>query len=360
MRSDRRPLPVPPAHRTRPARPRPALGLAFAGLFVLAACDEPPPPTPAELPPIVGTMEVPISLRNDGPRPTEALRIEANASEMHLDGRALLTLERGRFARSDLGPDGAPTALRTALQAAPARSRATLTLHGMVGYGTLARTVLALTAAGHREISLAVRPVSTSGAPPTSMGWLPLTSPTVVPWGRDPVDPAAYGGGGRPWSDFVGQWRNVYEACRAAGAERYIDCDMPGQAPAEGGFLQTILWARGQGMMVRFQRVGAPPPEPTQAARPQLIEGVRAAPTGEGEELPPDPSVTGAFNFRAETATMAESPISATVRPVCGAAPCQVVVESDEETPIMRVLSFVGAAFPNGSPPPVLVLRLPR
>lgn len=329
--------------------------LALAGAVACGGSEE--AQETVDTTPIVGLMELPISHRNDASAPGDALRIEMSPTELRLESRPVYTLERGRVARTEVGPEGGLTKLATAISAAPARSRAAITAHGLVGYGTLARTIQSLTTAGYREISVAVRPLSPTGAAPTSASWIALSSPRIVPWGPEPVDPAAYGGGNRPWSDFVTHWQEAYDACRAG---EYVDCDPVPLAPADGGFLQVVLWARGQGMQVRFNRVGAPAPEPAQPAGPRLIEGVRAPNPGEGEEVPPDPSLTGAFAFRATQATIAESPITNVARPVCGAAVCQTVIEADEETPVMRVLSFLGAAFPNGSTAPQIVLRLPR
>ncbi|UJR81566.1 ExbD/TolR family protein [Sandaracinus amylolyticus] len=309
--------------------------------------------------PIVGVMELPISHRGDATAPSDALRVEISPTELRLESRPVYTLERGRVPAAEVTADGL-TQLRTALQAAPARPRVALTAHGMVPYGTLVRTIQTLTAAGYRDILLAVRPVSGTGAAPTAPSWMPISSPQIAPFGPEPVDPATYGGPARGWGDFTSRWEESYDACRAAGAGQYTDCDPKASVTPEDGQMQVVLWARGRGMQVRFNRVGAPPPEPSKApSGPALIEGVRAAPTGEGEEIPPDPSTTGAFAFRAEVATAADSAISGVTRPVCGASPCPTVVEADEETPVMRVVSLLGAAFPNGSSPPHLVLRLP-
>lgn len=337
-----------------------ALQLALSSILALAiasACGEEGGDAPAiDTTPIVGLMELPISHRNDGSAPSDALRIEISPTELRLDSQPVYSLERGRVPASEISPEGL-TKLTTAIRGAPARSRATITAHSLVGYGTAARAVQSLTQAGYREISFAVRPLSATGAAPTQASWLPVSAPQIAEGGREMLDPATYGGGNRPWSDFVDHWRDAYEACRAGA---YVDCDPVPLAPAEGGFLQVVLWARGSGMQIRFNRSGAPPPEPVQPTGPRLIEGVGGPQPGEGEEVPPDPSVTGAFAFRATVATEAESPLSAVARPICGAAVCQTVVEADEETPMMRVLSFIGAVFPNGSTPPQLVFRLPR
>lgn len=306
--------------------------------------------------PIVGLMELPISHRNDAPAPSDAMHIEISPAELRLEHQPILTLVRGDVSRSEIAADGL-TKLTTALRAAPARSRAAITAHSLVPYGTATQVVQSLVSAGYREMSFAVRPHSPTGAAPTQANWLAMSNPQIAEAGRGLLEPASYGGGVLQWRHFVEHWAEAYQACRAGS---YVDCDPLPPAPADGGFLQVVLWARGSGMQIRFNRVGAPLPEPARPSGPALIEGVRAPTPGEGEEAPPDPSVTGAFAFRAMVATEAESPISNVMRPVCGASPCQVVIEADEGTPMMRVLSFIGASFPNGSMAPQIIFRLPR
>jgi hypothetical protein len=304
-------------------------------------------------------MEVPISLRTDGTAPSDALRIEASPQELRVNAQPVLGLERGRIAASEITPEGAVTKLRAAIQSAPARPRAALTFHGMVGYGTLARTIEALTVAGYRELSVAVRPL-TSGAPPNAMSWLALAAPRVVPPGTELVDPASVGGTARRWSEFTQKWEEVYQTCRAG---RSIDCDPPPAATPDDGQLMVVLWARGQGMQIRFHRVGAPPPPDPRAvleSQSALVAAVQTGRLREGQQLPPTPVTQGTFTFRADVATTANSAISLLARPVCGALSCLTVVEADEETPVMRVISFVGAMFPNGSATPSLIFRLPR
>ena len=294
--------------------------LASLTAIFVACGEEQPEAAPIDTTPIVGVMEVPIAFRNDGSAPTDALRIEANQRELRVESVPVFALERGRIPAAEITPEG-PTKLRTAIQGAPSRSRAAITFHGMVGYGTLARTVQVLTASGYREIAIAVRPITT-GSPPPNVSWLTMSQPQVAPGGQAPLDPAAYGGATRPWSDFQPHWETAYTACRAG---RYVDCDTVPLAFAEGGFLQVVLFARGQQMVVRFNRVG-------------------------GQAV---------FSVRAEVATSEDSAITGMVRPVCGAEVCQTVIEADEETPIMRVLSLYGAAFPNGSTAPQVIFRLP-
>ncbi len=344
-------------------RPLPRTSLSLLGCLValsLVACGEDAPPPAAELPPLVGALEVPISFRNDAPQPTGALRIEASTTELRLDGQPVYTgISRGLIPDAQWS-EGALTELLTRIRAAPPRSAALVTLLGTVPYQTAVRIVGTLLAAGYHEITWAVRP---PGGDPSARGFLLTSSPEVAPSGG----PYAFPGPARPWSDFTSHWREMYEACRAG---QYIDCDGAPDEPVLGGDLQVVLWSRGQGMQMRFNRTNAPEPEPTAPRQVALIEGVPRAPAAVEEEAPP-PDTSGVFSFRADEATHVDtdratgrqtpnSAISVTARPVCGAAPCSVVVEADRDTPIMRVLSFLGAAFPNGSIAPIVAFRMPE
>lgn len=311
-----------------------------------AACGgEAPPPSDPELPPLVGALEVPISLRNDATAPSNALRIEITNTEMHLDGHALYTLTRGVPPASEVTPDGYAQ-LRERIQAAPARSLAALTIHGIVPYGTFVGVVQTLLSSGYHEIAVAVR--LPDGSP--VIRWMTISNPEVVP----SSGPVAFPGSERPWEDFTSHWSEVYDACRGG---HYVDCDGQPAVAAPGGHLQLVLWTREQGMSVRFNQVdvadaGVPP-----ASTVAMIPGV-PQPVSD-EEAPPRPFTTGAFSFRADEGTRAESAISATTRSVCGAAVCPTVVEADQGTAFMRVASLLGAAFPNASTTPRLAFRIP-
>lgn len=329
--------------------------------LTLAACGEEAPAIEPELPPLVGALEVPIAFRNDAPQPSGALRIEASMTELRLDGHPVYTgLTRGLVPDTEWTSEGL-TQLLTRVRAAPARSAAQLTLMGTVPYGTVVRLVQTLSTAGYHELVFQVR---APGAPPTARGWLAMSNPLIAP----AEGPFTFPGGARPWDQFTAHWAEMYDACRAG---QYIDCDGSPNEPIAGGEFQLVLWSRGQGMQMRFNQVNAPEAAPTGPAPVALLEGVPADPNAGGEPPPPPPDTSGVFSFRADEATHVDtdratgtqtpnSAISTTARPVCGASPCSVILEADAETPIMRVLSFVGAAFPNGATAPVIAFRTPE
>jgi hypothetical protein len=322
-----------------------SITLAFV---VLAACGEEAPPPDPELPPLVGALEVPISLRNGDPTPSNALRIEMSPSAMHVDGHALYDMTRGEPPDSEQTPEGY-TQLRTRIASLPARGIAALTIHGMIPYGTFVRTLMTLQNAGYHEFAIAVRRPDSS---PT-IHWMTFSSPEIVP----SHGPVAFPGTERPWEDFTSHWEEVYTACRSVGDRFYIDCDGLPAATAPGGHLQLVLWARGDGMIMRFNQVdvedaGVPP-----STGVAMLPGVPQPQSD--EEPPPRPFTTGAFSFRASVATQADSAMSMTARPVCGAAVCPTVLEADVGTNFMRVMSMIGAAFPTGSTAPRIAFRIP-
>lgn len=315
-------------------------------LSLVACGGESAPPEEPELPPLVGALEVPISLRTDGATPSNALRIEISPSAMHVDGHALYDLNRGEPPDSELTAQGY-TQLRERVASLPARGTAALTIHGIVPYGTFVHVLETLLGAGYHEFAVAVRGTDATQA---QIRWMTFSSPEIAP-ARGPV---AFAGTERPWEDFTTHWAEVYDACRDG---HYIDCDGQPTVAAPGGHLQVLLWARGDGMIIRFNQTDMEDAGvPAGPAPVEMLPGV-PQPTSD-EEPPPRPFTTGAFSFRADEATQADSAMSTTTRPVCAAAVCPTLVEADEGTAFMRVMSMIGAAFPSGSQAPRVAFRM--
>ena len=329
--------------------------LASLLLLSLVACDDTPPEPELDTTVMVGPLELAISSRSDGANPAGALHIEVNSDLVRMEGVHITELARGgRLPEAETGAAGYTT-LRDAIRAAPSRAILALTLHGVVPYGTTVRVVQAALEAGYRTISFAVRPPNAPS--PTTTGWLELTAPRVVGAGDDVAFMPA-----RSWDDFSTHWQEVYEGCRAA-APNYVDCSGPPALAAPGGDLQMILFTRGNGMMVRFSQVNAPDAGPAGGGGgggPALLEGLARVDPRAGEEEPPTPVTTGAFSFRFIEASLADNHISMMARPVCGSAACPLIVEADEETETMRVLSLLGSVSPNGATSPNVVFRLPE
>ncbi len=327
-----------------------ALLSSLGAAVTFVACGQAEEETaPLDTTPIVGVYELAISRNHQAAQPGNAALIELSPSELRLDHAPVIPLDNGRAAESEIA-DGAITKLRQGL-AANVRPGATVWVNANVPYATLVQVMSALHAARVREVSFAVR----RGTTGTETGFMRLTRWRVVPAGDEPV---TFESPARPWSDFVDHWREIYASCREG---QYIDCDGTPRNIAQGGDLQVVLWARGQGMKVTFMQTNAPAEgeQPAQPTGPALIEGVRRPPPA-AEEVDLGPVISeGAFNFRHQESVAENSKLSAAVQPVCGSTACQVVVDADASTPSMRVLSMIGAAFANGFTEPDLAFRVP-
>lgn len=328
-----------------------SLAFFLSAVLGLAACgEEAAEAAPEDMTPIVGLYELAISRNNDGAAPTAATRVEVNRSELRLNGTKVLDLTRGRPADGQVA-DHVITPLRTALAAAPSRARASLKVEASVPYLTLVETLNTLHGASLREVHIAVR---TLGDAPQE-GWMPLRNWRVAAHDEE-LEPAT----GPPWSAFGDHWREVYDACRAGS---YIDCDGPYPTIAQGGTLGMELWTRGQGMKVTFRQTN--PPEPEAAAGggggPALIEGVArapaAAPNPEEEVIP---ATIGSFTVRHQDAVSETSALSNMSQLVCGNQSCRAEVVTDGGVASMRVVSLLGALFPNGFSEPQIVFRIPE
>ena len=222
-----------------------------------------------------------------------------------------------------------------------------MSLHANLPYETTTRILATLQAANVHEAAFAVR-AGTS----TDAAWMVLPRFEV----REEVDefyewPASHT---RAWSELGPVWSDMYSACRE---EHYVDCAFKATNIAEGGNMHITLFARGNAVKVDLHRFGAPDPEPTRPSGPALIEGIAPDPTEMVEEAPP--AVTAAFTWRFEASVQEDSPLSKTMRPLCGVSPCGVLMVAEGQTQTMRIVSFLGSAFPNGTEPPLVMFQVP-
>lgn len=321
------------------------LTLAPAILLLLAtsACDSSKNEESAELATeAVSPMELPVSLRTSA-RVAGAVGISISPTAIVVDGKKVADLASGRL------PDGERTGTIPALAASLGQGNgartASLRAHVNTPYET---TLAVLRTLGKQGISTVAFEVRKGSSPEALM--LELASFAVLNE-AEASSPAVFPGDAqRPWDAFVSHWSEMNDACRRAHS---VDCDGKPEAVAEGGNAQIRLWSRGRGLKIEVERFGgpavlakAPAGEPV-----EMIEGVPSAPSGSSAPSS-EPAVDGAFTWRFEAATDANSPISAAMRPLCGAHHCGVLVVADALTPTMRVVSFLGAAFPDGAPAP--------
>jgi len=336
-----------------------SLPLVVLVAVALAGCDEDDSAEDdGEATPLIGLAEIPISLRNASTRPTDALQLLVTPQAVYLGDDEVLGLEGGAVPKEER--DGTTLAkLGSKLEAGVARPTAAIRMHVNVDYQTMALILSTLRTARVRRVAFEVR----KPGPAMETGWLLLDDFLVQPKSDEPV--AFEGALQRRWEEFIGGWDGSYEACR--GGE-YVHCaKKPDLNLAEGGLVEVSLFTRGSALQAHFRRFGEADDEATRRAdapAPKLLDGVPAEePTGneplrgpDGEILPPEDHAT--FTWRYGEATKDDSAIPSTFRPICGVAQCGLVVRADAEVPSFRMLSFIGAAFPNGAPTPRVVFEL--
>jgi biopolymer transport protein ExbD len=323
--------------------------------------------------PIVGVLELPISLRTGGAAPADFHDVEISPTEVHVAGLPVITLASGAVTPADRQGAALPK-LSAALSKTP-HARLALAVAAAVPYDTVSLVLATAKAAGVRSVAFKVRP---HGGGSTT-GWLTLDALDVGPKSKTDQAVAFEGLAVRPWSDFANKWDDVQSACRASPTG---SCAFKPSKVAEGGDLKIVLHSAGQGVNVDFFRIGDPPPEAAAPAappekpgklskaskaskkkagkkhKPELIDGVKATDVvAEVEEAPP--ATEALFQFRAQEAVTSPSAVSETLKPVCGSASCGVVVQAEKATLFVRMLSLLGAAFPDGTPTPRVVFELP-
>lgn len=320
-------------------------------LLVLSACgdkaeEEAKPPSG----PIVGLLELPVSLRTSGAAPADAADVEISPSEIHVGGQPVLMLAGGTIAAADRQGDELPKL--TAALKSPMRSRMALSVAAQTPYETVVLVLSTAKKAGMRGVAFKVRPPGSS----TNTGFLALDDFDVQPASKSDQEVVLQGVVTKPWSDFTSQWEEVQNGCRGSQTG---SCAFKPEKIAEGGNLKMILKASGQGVNVDFVQVGAPPPAAEKpAAQVKMIEGVKQTDIVKDVEEA-GPATEASFQFRAQEVLGATSAMSATVKPVCGTTACGVFVVADKVTLFVRVASMLGAAFPDGTPAPVVAFEMP-
>jgi biopolymer transport protein ExbD len=328
--------------------------------WALAACgSEKQAPVTAPPAPSVALLELPIALRSQAARPADAVQVDVTTAGLGVAGQHVLDLAGGNVDTTERQGDELPKLVQ-ALKAAPQHVHV-----AMVPYQTVASVIASAKAAGASSIVFHVRSPSAS-----AVGYLALDDFELrAPSKNDEAVPVP-GVAVRPWSDFVAQWEAVQNACRAA---RTGSCASKPESVADGGDLKLVLHAAGQGVNVDFFRIGPPPAvvPPPQAAKDKgkgskhakankksrKKHGEPEAPAEDAE--PVIPATEALFQFRAQEAVTVPSPVSETIKPVCGSSACGVVVQAEKATPFLRVVSLLGAAFPDATPAPHVVFERP-
>ncbi len=333
-------------------RPRSLVVLALPLVVSLAGCSEDPPPAPEEPVIEVGPLALVVSKRSDAQPPEGALEMAVAPNGIVAQGRPVLPLESGRMAA--VAWNGREIReVTAALDVAGSPQAVVLKLQASIPYITVGRILATLSAHGVRQVFFAVRGGSTA-----DVGYLPIDLAGTRLASYDPV--AFNGPAQRQWQEFVDNWQEIESSCRGEGT---VDCERKYESIAEGGLVEIELFTRQDAMRVLFRRHGVegetveePPPfMPPQNTRQRPA---RDEPEVRMPEAPPARSAT--FMWRKRAATSEPSPISLTMRPLCGAQPCAIRIAGDNLTPIASVLQLLGAAFPNGAPVPVVMWEYPE
>ncbi len=303
--------------------------------------------------PIVGVLELPISLRVSTAAPTDFADVEISPSEIHVGGQPVLTLNAGVVAAADRQGSDVPK-LSAALKT-PLRSRIALSVSSSVPYETVALALSTAKQAGFRGAAFKVRP---PGANSTTPGWFIIDDFLVHARSKPDEEVPFQSIAPRPWSDFTARWDDIQNACRGSQTG---SCAYKPEKIAEGGNLKIVLHTAGQGVNVDFSRVGAPAAaeEPKKKQKVELLDGVKGATdiVKDVEDAPP--ADTASFQFRAQEAVTQPSAVSATLKPLCATVACAVVVSSEKATLFVRIASLLGAAFPDNAPAPTVAFELP-
>jgi hypothetical protein len=72
-----------------------------------------------------------------------------------------------------------------------------------------------------------------------------------------------------------------------------------------------------------------------------------------------DPYTYALFQFRYQEALRGPSALAKTIAPMCSKQRCGMVLTADPITPLLNVVSMIGAAFPDGATMPVFAVELP-
>ncbi|MDD9969960.1 MAG: hypothetical protein OXR73_27185 [Myxococcales bacterium] len=327
--------------------------LVLTGL-VLSCADEADKGDTAAAPPLLGVFELPISLRTTDPAPSEAHDVQVSPTKVQVNGQLIGELSGGKLA-------GDTRSKFTQALSSPARRQVALQVHSQVPYATAVELLALLREAGAETVSVKVR--KPSG---TETGFLALGSYRVGPKSAPEDDLEVAGAQARSWSEFTGVWEQVYEAC---GGSDSGNCAYKPEKVAEGGQLKLELYAAGQGVNVNFYRTGAPPPAEPKSdpkADPKAAQGRAGKGAAKSEHTDPaaeienaPPATQALFQFRAKEAVKVPSAVSGITAPLCGKSVCGVAVRAEAATMSARIVSLLGAAFPDGTVAPAVRFERP-
>lgn len=306
----------------------------------------------------LGDLEIPVSLRTKDPAPTNAHSLEATGEQMRLEGKPVISLAKGVVAPEDQR-DGIIPKLESALRTA-SKSTIAMRLEAILPYETTALILNTAKQAGVMNAAFQVRQVGTS----TTTGWLDADSYVMTSRADDmpPIQTVTPKG----WEDFTAKWKQVTEACRTApsGNCAYADSNF-----AKGGVLKVELFTSGRGINIDFYQRGLTPEQQKDEEKArakelaqkkeQFLQGHLSHDEMVEYLLLGDPSTQALFQFRYNEALIPHSALTQTIAPICHQDKCGVVVSADSISQMVRVVSLLGAAFPDGTPAPAYAFEMP-
>jgi hypothetical protein len=303
-------------------------------------------------------MELPVSLRTGDPAPAGAIAVEATTEQLRIDGAPVLALEKGRVAKADANFEtGVIPKLVDKLKG---KSALALRLQANLPYET---TALILSTAAKNGIFNAHFQVRKTGATPQT-GWL-NASGFVMSSRADDVPPIN-AAPAQSWDAFTAKWEQVLDGCKTGKTANcaYVDDNF-----AIGGTLKIELFASGRGVNVDFYRRGLTAEQEKDEEKKRLqylsqkkedfLQGRITHDDMVEILLLGDPSTQALFQQRYGEALSAPSALTATMAPMCHSTKCGVVVAGELITPMLNVLSMMGAAFPDGSQAPAYAFEQP-
>jgi hypothetical protein len=337
------------------------LGLFATGCDRLTGKKELPPGASAEneVGRPLGDLELPVSLRNSDTAPGDARTVEATTEQLRIDGAPVIALDNGKVKDADVS-DGTIPKLASTLSS-PARSTIALRLQANIPYDTMALVLNTAAKAGMHNAAIQVRGTGES----TKLGWLVVDNFVMTARADDIPDFGAVKPHG--WNDFTEKWQEIHDACRTSSSG---NCAYVNENFASGGTLKIELLASGRGLNVNFFRRGL-----TDAQQRDEYEKRAKYVASKKEDylqgrlshddlveilLLGEPSEYALFQFRYQEALKkGQTAIGATIAPLCSKTRCGIVLSSDRFTPVVRMTTLIGAAFPDGTSAPAFAFEMP-
>ena len=302
--------------------------------------------------PIVGAYDLPVSKRNDA-KPAGDFVIEVSSNALQANGEKLLDLENGKFKKADVKAGTLP-ALAAKLNVG---SPVVLKMASLVRFQSLIDVLKTLVSKNVSRVDIGVN--TGSGA---DVGYMTIENFTVLDR-KEAVPESLYVWA---WDDILEQWDDFQSACQSGDS---VDCDSRAKNAKKGGRALMTLFAKDAALRLQFERYAAPEEiaadeaaeaEAKEAEKAALAKAAKAKKAGKVTDLFEvymKPQQAAHFTWQFSAALKTPSPISTALRPNCGAKKCTALLQVGRFDTVARAFTFLGAAFPNGTPSPDLTIQ---